>query len=489
MGVHGGAWNNEGARPRRTTPAAWRLKTGRAITAFVVLVTLASPALTFAEVAKPEEPKVTRLTLHPAPEPRPALKYQLLPTRPELESGNAVGHYHVINSTLPLRDENDKKRIHDGLNKPLSELNRDALPADWPAPWVDRLITRASRQLSCDWQLSPHEGIDMVLPSLGELRRTANWITVYARVLIAEGKYEDALRILQASMAMGRHVGQDLTLIQGLVGLSIHANAINRLEDWVQQPRSPNLYWALANLPQPLIHFSTVAQYETRSLELSIPQYLREKIRGESLPQEQAEELLLKFVNYANMIYNPENKIHADLSDFKEVPTWLAQRLIDYGYDHKLVTSLPSAQAHLLYTLDRYRELMDEQIKWYSVPFAQSQQPLAAIVAVIQQRVESNVLLDTLVGGIDRAPRVAARYDRKLTAFRVIEAIRMYAADHGGKLPPTLEAITKVPVPMDPMTGKPFVYALKDGVAKLEAPDFPGAEEGDALRYELTIAR
>jgi len=71
--------------------------------------------------------------------------------------------------------------------------------------------------------------------------------------------------------------------------------------------------------------------------------------------------------------------------------------------------------------------------------------------------------------------------------LRTIEAIRMYAADHGSQLPLSLEAITAVPVPLDPVTGQAFLYQVSDGRnARLEAPKTE-AEPKRRPVYELTL--
>jgi len=66
----------------------------------------------------------------------------------------------------------------------------------------------------------------------------------------------------------------------------------------------------------------------------------------------------------------------------------------------------------------------------------------------------------------------------------------MYAADHGGKWPDSL-ADVDVPVPVDPFTGKPFLYK-RDGVtAHLRGSPPPGMENVPVynLHYELTVQK
>ncbi len=74
---------------------------------------------------------------------------------------------------------------------------------------------------------------------------------------------------------------------------------------------------------------------------------------------------------------------------------------------------------------------------------------------------------------------------------RYIEAIRLYAANHNGSLPPSLEAITEAPVPIDPATGKFFDYKVDGSTATLTAPAPPRYESIPQykIRYELKLAR
>ena len=57
--------------------------------------------------------------------------------------------------------------------------------------------------------------------------------------------------------------------------------------------------------------------------------------------------------------------------------------------------------------------------------------------------------------------------------IRVIEAVRHYAATHDGMFPDKLEDITDIPVPLDPLTDKAFVWKVKGGQATLSPPDLP----------------
>lgn len=76
-------------------------------------------------------------------------------------------------------------------------------------------------------------------------------------------------------------------------------------------------------------------------------------------------------------------------------------------------------------------------------------------------------LFELNLAGLDAQMRL----DRRVAALRVVEAIRLYAASHDGKLPEELNQVTEVPVPEDPATGKPFEYRRDGAAAVLTMPD------------------
>ena len=80
------------------------------------------------------------------------------------------------------------------------------------------------------------------------------------------------------------------------------------------------------------------------------------------------------------------------------------------------------------------------------------------------------------------------RLDRRVAALRVVEAIRLYAASHDGKLPEELNQVTEVPVPEDPATGKPFEYR-RDGAASVLALPDAGMKGRPIPPYRITIRK
>jgi glutathione S-transferase len=68
---------------------------------------------------------------------------------------------------------------------------------------------------------------------------------------------------------------------------------------------------------------------------------------------------------------------------------------------------------------------------------------------------------------LQKVRRAQGRLEQRIALLRHVEAIRMYAAAHEGKVPPKLSDVD-VPLPLDPFTGKPFRYEVIDGVAHYE---------------------
>lgn len=87
----------------------------------------------------------------------------------------------------------------------------------------------------------------------------------------------------------------------------------------------------------------------------------------------------------------------------------------------------------------------------------------------------------------ERVRFVAKRFERDLRILQCLEAIRLYAAAHDGRLPQTLSQITGYTLPKDPLNDKPFVYGVTGDGAILESPAPKGEDARVGLRYEVTV--
>ena len=168
----------------------------------------------------------------------------------------------------------------------------------------------------------------------------------------------------------------------------------------------------------------------------------------------------------------------------RELPAWTGG-----GADR--VQSMSDAEAGLRWILHRNRG-QAQQIAAISCL-----EPPAAIPALRALQEELNSFsaelgLSTLFVLKNPLSNYLACYgvQRRIDALRTVEAIRHYAATHGGNLPQSLDQIVDTPVPNDLLTGQPFQYQVADGAASLSAPsiEVQGKQIG-AIGYRIVLRK
>ena len=186
---------------------------------------------------------------------------------------------------------------------------------------------------------------------------------------------------------------------------------------------------------------------------------------GPLSPQEQQKLIggltcnVLYLFNTPNMV--PFNRLDA-VAAITQVYPRARQALIARGRKPEIIDALPTIQVVALYVLQDFRQLQDDIFKWQGLPYWQA---LPGARRTDQERAELknklgavSAVLELLPGSIQGVLLAEARLERRLAALRCVEAFRLYAAAHDGKLPGALSDITEVPIPDDPMTGKSFEY-------------------------------
>ena len=136
---------------------------------------------------------------------------------------------------------------------PLAELRTEKLQeyggnALRQADWAARLDT-------LDWQASSasRTAARRCRPSWDRSRSWRQSLQVRFRSEVAGQRFDDAIRTAKTMFALSRHLGEHPTEVADLVGLWVAHLGLGTLEEMVQQPACPNLYWALTDLPCPLV--------------------------------------------------------------------------------------------------------------------------------------------------------------------------------------------------------------------------------------------
>jgi hypothetical protein len=483
----------------------------RRILSVLLVYTVAVP---FAHAdARPGDP--IRLVVSPAAAPKPSLKYRLISDRRDLTPGNAATLYYRAMASFvensQLLKEIGEQYWSDWLETPVKDLPMEQVGEKLgQARRLLHEVELASRCKDCDWQIEDRsEGVGLLLPEVQGFRYVAVVLAVRARYEIAQGKWDEAARTLQTGYAVGRHMGKGPTFIHILVGGAITRMMDEQVEAWVQQPDSPNLYWALTDLPRPFLDPELAVEQESRMIDRMIP-WIK---RLDGPPMSAAE--------VGAAAAEMRKTVEAITKDFGLVPPSELSKISQafflvqgYGeakrgllardrFTAEQVEAMPEFQVVCLYAYLEYRDSLDETLKWINAPnglrhpgFKKSAEKFKQALTRLDRMFFGGALgpLSDIGGAIGatyvKVYTVVGRTDRRIAALECVEALRLYAAQNG-KWPAALADVTDVPVPTDPVTGKPFEYRVQENKAVVAVPSItPGKSDGlDAVSYEVFLRK
>jgi hypothetical protein len=461
----------------------------RILPCFAALAVLMVPCR--ADEPSPASETLIRLTVHPAAAPRPALRYQLLPELKELNPGNPVQGYMkcFMEQHRFFFDKEAFQRREKRLTMPLKELPASELEDDGrialsQADWAARLDAP-------DWQILlklKTDGVALLLPDLQEIRALANPLKVRFRAEVALHRFDKALRTAKTMFAISRHLGEHPTLLGNVIGFVFANTAIGPLEEMLEQPGCPNLYWALTNLPHPLVPLD---QGMAGERTLTAPEF-----RGLDDNDPMSPEQLKAFIAHSDLLIGEgkppkpgESRVRAWLDARTRDEAKLAaarRRLIEHGHLEERLRRFPADQIILLDEKREYDDRIDDIIKTTNLPVWQAQ----ALAAPSSPAREPGLFADVLIPGVFEVRLGQARLEQRIALLRHVEALRLFAAAHDGKLPASLSEVA-VPLPDDPFIGKPFRYELIGKTAHLRGHP-PAGEEKDPsynVHYEVTLEK
>ncbi len=431
---------------------------------------------------------VVRLSLQPMPAPKPLLRYRLLPEVGELNPGNAAQWYlrcFMEQRNFFFTKDSAQQRAR------YQTMPLDKLPAKQLRHYGGKALEQAdwaARLDAIDWQVLERihgDGPDMRMPELGPLQVLAAALQVRFRGQVAGRHFDEAVGTAKTMFALARHLGEYPTEAANRLGLSVAGLALGTLEEMVQQPGCPNLYWALADLPCPLVEVRKGVQGDRTRLEADL------RLLRNDAPM--TEEELRNVVNrvFGALGYAREQAgrpprslwtgLNARVKDLEGVRAARA-RLIEEGCPVIPTLGFPPMQVVLLQEKRAYEACRDERLKLLAMaPWQIDALPGG------NQAAECGLFAD-LLPDVLSLRRAQGRLEQRVALLLHVEALRLYAAGHGGKLPEKRSDIG-VPLPPDPFTGQPFPYRVEGTRAHLQGHPPRGEEQNPAFNilYEVDL--
>ncbi len=443
---------------------------------------------------RPEAIRTIRLRVQPASEPTYALQFRLETPYMEQRPGNAALLYQTAVAQLLETNSGpfalDRDTLVQWYDSPIEELPLDDVRAAVGRfEQTFRHLEMASRCETCTWEHpNPEEGFGYMVPQLGQYRTLFRLLALKARLEAHDGDVETALKTLRTGFVMARDIGGGPSLIQHLVGIAIAASMAHQVEALIQMPETPNVYWALTVLPEPPIDPRPAMEMESAVLYAQLPELLH--LEDRVLSNAQTMDLWQKAIALVGIEWEDRGqwmeKTWLTVKLMEQYPKAKA-RLLERGHAADKVESWPALYVVLLDQHHEFRRVRDLYFKWAYVPHVQAIDGLKEAEREFSALWRDAGPFAAALPAMYRISFLRARLARDIAILRCVEAIRMYAADHEGRLPGALAAITQVPVPLDPLRGEPFHYELTGGTAILESPVPPDGGPRDGLRYEITM--
>lgn len=458
-------------------------------------VVLSGAVISHSDPPPPDSITTIRLNVHPKAEPKPALRYRFDFPYTQQRLGNAALQYNTAlfslaeaKNTEPVPDQ---AKLTEWLETPLTAL---------PVEEANRFVSRFSNAIDyaelaaqyehCDWQYPVRDrGFRILMPGLSDMRLLWRVLALKTRIDLAEGNIPEALQSLRIGFTMATDIGDAKLLIHNLVAANGVRIMLNQVETLIETPQSPNLYWALTNLRDPLIEYYHTIQVESGFFYTEFPELAA--IDERVLSNDEVVQIQPRLAQLLSMELMPSwplgaRMLHAAyaLKFYPAAKQWLR----DQGLSAEAIDAMPPLYVVLWYEYYHFTRLRDDVSKWFSVPYWQAAsgfQEAQARIDASRREHQPGASLADLLGAFARIGYLRARLERDLAILRCVEAIRMYGAAHNGQLPPSLDDITEVPVPLDPFYGHAFTYELRDGMAILESPAPPGQLLREGRRYEI----
>ena len=315
------------------------------------------------------------------------------------------------------------------------------------------------------------------------------------RFAIQEGRFDDAVEHLRMNFQLAKNVGKVKFLVADLIAIAEIGIATNGVIDLIGAKDSPNMYWSLAELHDPQVDVRDSIRLELTWGLRFIPELI--DVEKAEHSEEEWSRILRKAgdVANANTIINggqigPTNSLPTVAVAMASYPA-AKKRLVESGMEAEKVATMPVGQVLLIDMVREFRRIADEHEKGLYFSYRNAIPLLDAAEGELGDGIRTmsfgKLLAGQLMPALLQVRAASARVHWQRNALQVIEAVRMHAAETGA-FPKSLDEITAVPVPLNPLTNKNYVYWLDGEMAVLDMPRSDGMP-GIAWRFELELAK
>ncbi len=328
---------------------------------------------------------------------------------------------------------------------------------------------RKCEDLSWDYRIRDLQGVDLFKFSLPEasVARELSWlIKAEALLHIQQKEFSKACESIQTGMRLAEFLGKGETAIQKLVGIAIQTQMYEAIIQASRTPGCPNLYWALASIPQPLIDIRPSILFELENIEHVFPVIGQ----AESLSLDRDgwrrmwQESINQFQELSGMSgASSANQLGAASIFIGFASTNAKSRLVEHGLSKESVDAMPSEKILALDSLYELRNISQQLSKQVLLPINVDKQWQAKQEQDCDELLRSNTFggaIAKLILPAVRQIRIAeTRVIMERNRLMTIEAIRMHVAKHKN-VPATLRELREVPAMDDPFTQQPFEFSV-----------------------------
>ena len=459
----------------------------------------------------PKDGMVTvKLSLQPTAAPAPLSKMSLYPEYGDLTPGNRVQglmktfmeqdhFFRRVNSEdwqklldLSLAELPEKIHEKEGIAHGIAYGDKSTLMMGY--------LDKGARYSTIDWNEwfdLRKDGFRLLLPEVQKMRTLASVARLRMRGEIKSAEYAKAATSVKTLFGMGQALEQHPTLIGDLVGIAIDHFAVNGLEEMIQQPGCPNLYWALTDIPQPLISLRKGIGGERLFADAQFDRFLKP---DRALTDKEMTELFGEFDEMLGLEDHREGEVlpkvfrrsrvrYATLAVDTTRMKAARERLVAEGRSQDGIKSMTDLQIAILDDYHRYEILRDESFMAMNLNYPEAKASLDKSDERLKAaKAGGDIVGPILLPAVWRVKLAQTRLDQRIAYLRVIEALRLFAHEHKGQLPEKM-GDAGVPIPLDPVTGKVFDYSRKDGQATLSGGNANPSQANTNRVYELTIRK